>query len=68
MLFDFERCHIVSSGKNVTQFVEFMMRHKKLFSTFGFTVDKRKLRSCARLYKKDQSKKNLQNIEKLLGL
>ena len=43
VMIDFERCHIVDIAKNVTQFVDFLMRFNLLLSKYDILVDKDKI-------------------------
>ncbi len=68
VLIDFERCHKVKLGKNVTQFVQFLVsgnveRHLKKKK---IKLDREKLLEAAKWYKKDQSDKNMNQILKLV--
>jgi|ETNmetMinimDraft_2_1059921.scaffolds.fasta_scaffold219826_1 putative serine/threonine protein kinase len=54
VMIDFERCHKVKRGKNVTQFGEYIMR-KKLISRSKFT-------KLLIEYKKEQNDKNFKKI------
>ncbi len=62
IMLDFERCHIVEKGKNVTQFVVFLMRLKKLLSKYKIKISQKKLITLSKIYKKKQTKKNLKKI------
>jgi predicted Ser/Thr protein kinase len=62
VMIDFERCHIVDIAKNVTQFVDFLMRFNLLLSKYDILVDKDKIIGLLKNYKKDQTKENLRKI------
>src|SRR3989344_9324321 len=47
VMIDFERCHKVKKGKNVTQFCEYLMRNK--------IVDRKKFTILLKKYKENQS-------------
>jgi len=57
VMIDFERCHKVKKGKNVTQFCEYLMRNK--------IVKRKRLTPLLKEYKKKEGKTN---FEKILGL
>ena len=61
-LLDFERCHIVDYGKNVTQFVVFLMRLKEFLAEYMIKIDQDKLIALAKLYKRDQTKEHFDKI------
>jgi len=54
VMIDFERCHKVKKGKNVTQFGEYLMRNK--------LVDRKKFTKLLKDYKKNQIGKNFKKI------
>ena len=54
VMIDFERCHKVKNGKNVTQFCEYLMRKK--------IITRRRLTHLLKMYKKKQSKINFEMI------
>ena len=54
VMIDFERCHKVKKGKNVTQFGEYLMRHK--------LVKRKEFTELLRKYKKEQSEKNFKVV------
>ena len=67
-LIDFERCHEVKKGKNVTQFCQFLINKR-----FNFVLRKKDIKinrkdmiRCARTYKNKQIKKNLDKILRLI--
>jgi putative serine/threonine protein kinase len=66
-LLDFERCHIVDYGKNVTQFVVFIMKLKDLLKEYNINVNKEKLIALSKNYKRKQTKENFENILKELA-
>jgi putative serine/threonine protein kinase len=57
VMIDFERCKSTPTPKNVTQFIQFLTsgRVMGIFSKKGITIDKERLRSFARTYKKSHS-------------
>ena len=61
-LLDFERCHIVDYGKNVTQFVVFLMRLREFLAEYMIKIDQDKLIALAKLYKRDQTKEHFKKI------
>ncbi len=54
VMIDFERCHKVRKGKNVTQFCEYLMRNK--------IAARRKLIPLLKRYKENQNEKNFKKI------
>ena len=54
IMIDFERCHKVKKGKNVTQFCEYLMRNK--------IIPRRKLTPLLKSYKNNQTEKNFKGI------
>jgi len=62
VMIDFERCHIVEYPKNVTQFVVFLMRFSNFFAEHLIKIDKDKMIGLARLYKRYQTRENLDKI------
>ena len=56
VMIDFERCHKVKKGKNVTQFCEYLMRNKIL--------PRKKVTPILKDYKNKQSEKNFMKILK----
>ena len=54
VMIDFERCRSTPTPKNITQFVQFLTsgRVMGIFSKKGIIVDKERLRSFAKAYKK----------------
>ena len=54
VMIDFERCHKVKKGKNVTQFCEYLMRNK--------IIPRKKLTSLLKSYKNNQTGKNFRKI------
>jgi putative serine/threonine protein kinase len=63
-MLDFERCHIVDYGKNVTQFVVFLMRLNELLSEYNINLNREKLIGLSKVYKRKQTKNNFDNIIK----
>ena len=67
-LLDFERCHIVDYGKNVTQFVVFLMRLREFLAEYNIKIDQDKLIALAKLYKRDQTKEHFKKIlDEIMG-
>lgn len=62
VMLDFERCHIVEYPKNVTQFVVFLMRFSNFFAQRMIKIDKDRMIGLARLYKRYQTRENLEKI------
>jgi len=56
VMIDFERCHKVKKGKNVTQFGEYLMRNK--------LVNRKKFTILLKKYKENQSEINFEKILK----
>ena len=63
-MLDFERCYARKNPHNVTQFVEFVCRIKKLLKKKGFSFKVLELRKLAKGYSNNKSKNNLHNIIK----
>ena len=61
-MLDFERCHIVDYGKNVTQFVVFLMRLNELLSEYKINLDREKLIGLSKVYKRKQTEENFNKI------
>ena len=53
-MIDFERCHEVEKGKNVTQFCEYLMRNK--------IIKRNRLTPLLKEYKRNQNEKNFKII------
>jgi putative serine/threonine protein kinase len=65
VMIDFERCHKTEKPKNVTQFGVFLIRIKDLLIKFGIIIEPKKMIELLRIYKKNQSKENLDIIKKI---
>lgn len=65
-LIDFERCHKVKKGKNITQFCDFLIsKHvSKLLKEEGIKINRKKMINLAKKYKRNENKKNLNKILK----
>ncbi|MBI4452681.1 methyltransferase [Candidatus Woesearchaeota archaeon] len=61
---DFERAHYSQSPKNVTQFCQFLIGKKiiELLRGKGMKIDKGNMISLAKIYKNEQTRKNLKKI------
>ena len=68
VLIDFERCKITKKPKNVTQFCQFLMSGgtQRMLKQKGIKLSKDKIINLARVYKKEQIRKNLNEILKIL--
>ena len=68
VMIDFERCYFTNKPKNVTQFCQFIMSNKLslLLKHKKIKMDKEKLISLVKDYKKSYSEKNFENILRLL--
>lgn len=64
VMLDFERCHVSQSPKNVTQFCQYISNNKmkKMLDAKGLKIDKRKLISLDKKYKKDLDIKGINSI------
>lgn len=62
VLIDFERCHHVSYGKNVTQFSDFLMRINDLLIKNNININREKMIILLKKYKKNQTKENFEKI------
>ena len=63
-MLDFERCHIVDYGKNVTQFVVCLMRLKEFLQEYNLIIDQKKSIALSKVYKRQQTEENFDNILK----
>jgi len=70
VMIDFERCHHVEIGKNVTQFCTYIISEhiSKQLLKLKIKVNRDKIINAAKRYKKDQIKKNFDKILLLLKL
>jgi len=68
VLLDFERCHFVRKCKNVTQFCQYLISAKfgGMLKKKGFKIDRRKMISAAKKYKREMDKKSFDCILKLV--
>jgi len=68
VLLDFERCHKSKEPVNVTQFSSYIIsgHMTDLLKDKGFKINREKIIAAAKRYKKDVSKKNLDNILNLI--
>lgn len=66
VMIDFERCKSTPTPKNVTQFIQFLTRHKvsSVFAEKGIVLDSAKLRFFAKSYKR--SRKDFHKVLVLL--
>jgi predicted Ser/Thr protein kinase len=62
VLLDFERCHNVENGKNVTQFSVFLIRLKELLLEYGIKIEQDKMIELLKIYKREQTKNNFNKI------
>lgn len=69
VLIDFERCKITIKPKNVTQFCQFLMSGSTelLLKQKGINLNKSKVIKLAKIYKKEQTKENLNKILSILN-
>ncbi len=69
VLIDFERCKITKKPKNVTQFCQFLMSGgtRVLLKQKGIKLNKDKIINLAKIYKKEQTKENLNKILSILN-
>ena len=65
-LIDFERANNTEKPKNVTQFVQYVCSLSNLLNKKKFKVNVDRLRTAAKVYKKDMSIKNYKNIIELI--
>lgn len=61
-LIDFERACFSKKPHNVTQFIQYVLRNKKLLEGKGFKIDRDKFIKLGREYKKNRNKKNFNQI------
>ena len=64
-LIDFERCYETEKPHNVTQFADFVGKHRALLAKKGFSFTLKELRDAAAKYKE---KYDAKEFEKILGL
>ena len=64
-MIDFERTYKTKKPKNVTQFCQFLMQHKRLLKEKGISIEKQKLISLLRKYKEKQTDANFKMIVSL---
>lgn len=65
VLVDFERCHVVAVGKNVTQFCQYIMGGLKyLLAEKGFKIGNKRIIECAKKYKNNM---NIINLKKIIN-
>jgi putative serine/threonine protein kinase len=62
VMLDFERCHIVDYGKNVTQFVVFIMKLKELLQNYYITISQERFIALSKLYKREPTRENFEKI------
>ena len=69
VLIDFERCRITKKPKNVTQFCQFLMSGSTeiLLKQKSIKLNKDKIINLAKIYKKEQTKENLNKILSILN-
>lgn len=67
-MLDFERTHFTQSPKNVTQFTQYVSnnKNKKLLESKKFKINKQKIQTAAKNYKKQMNKTNLNKIVRLI--
>ena len=66
VLLDFERAAFTEKPHNVTQFVQYVIRNRKLLGSKGIKVDKDKLIELGREYKNNLNKANFNRILNIL--
>ncbi len=68
VLIDFERMHETAKPKNVTQLCQFIIRSKLTgaLEEKGISIDKRKIISAAKEYRKGMDRKNFSRITRLI--
>ena len=62
-MIDFERCHYVNKGKNVTQFGQFLLRKKDLLK---IKINKKEFINILKKYKRRQTEENFKRILMIL--
>jgi len=69
VLVDFERCRKTRDPKNVTQFCQYLISGKMSFllKEKGIRIDREKVISLAKKYKKDFSEKNFREILRIIS-
>lgn len=65
-MIDFERCRHTADTKNVTQFCQFLASNSDLLKSRGFSLNRSEVIFHAQEYKRNRTKKNFNNILKLL--
>jgi len=66
VLLDFERCKYVQEPRNVTQFCQYINSLSTLLNEKKFSINKNEIINMARKYKKTYSKKDFEEIKKLI--
>ncbi len=61
-MIDFERCHKVDKGKNVTQFGQFLLRKKDLLKRKGISINRKEFIRILKGYKNKQTGANFKKI------
>lgn len=62
VMIDFERCAYTKKPKNITQFIQFLIKLTSVFKEKGIVVDKDRLLGIAKNYKKKNDIKYLKDI------
>ncbi len=65
-MIDFERCHKVDKGKNVTQFGQFLLRKKDLLKKKGISINRKEFIRILKRYKDKQTEGNYKKIITIL--
>lgn len=66
VMIDFERCHKVDKGKNVTQFGQFLLRKKDLLKRKGISINRKDFIKILKNYKDKQTEGNYNKIITIL--
>lgn len=66
VMIDFERCHKVEKGKNVTQFGQFLLRKKDLLKDKGIKINKMEFIKILKNYKNKQTEGNFRKVITIL--
>ena len=62
VMIDFERCHKVDKGKNVTQFGQFLLRKKDLLKRKGISIKRKEFIKILKNYKNKETGNNYKII------
>ncbi len=67
-MIDFERARKTKDPKNVSQFCQFVMSHKRILDKKGFKIDKKKIIAAVKEYKQDFKTQRFKKVLLNIGL